>query len=107
MPFIMSQCIYFLMRVFLLCSALVVDIACFYTSTFLLAPISICLYGCALTYGSAVFIASTFFAITLLPLAIPISWPLFMVPLLCITVLGLAARSLLFTLWPLPYLLVG
>jgi hypothetical protein len=95
------------MRVFLLCSALVVDIACFYTSTFLLAPISICLYGCALTYGSAVFIASTFLAITLLPLAIPISWPLFMVPLLCITVLGLAARSLLFTLWPLPYLLVG
>jgi hypothetical protein len=107
MRVVIHQCAYFVLRAVTLCSALVADITCFYTSTALLAPISICLYACALAYGSAVFIASTFLLITLLPVAIPVSWPLFMVPLLCITALGLGARSLLFTLWPLPYLLVG
>lgn len=103
----MYRCARSVLRAIMLCGALAIDIACFYTSIFLLAPISICLYACALTYGSAAFITVMFLAIALLPVALPISWPLFMVPLVCITVLGFGARSLLLTVWPVPYLLVG
>jgi len=100
-------CVRYFLYILLLWCALFVDVACFYTSTFLLAPFSICLYACALTYASALCVLYTLLSIVNMPVILPIEWIFFVVPLISITVVGLCARYLLFTLWPLPYCLVA
>lgn len=99
--------LHYLLRACMLCGALVADIGCFYTSIPLVVPISVCLYACVLTYGAGLQIVVTLLAIALLPLAVSISWSLFMVPLIVMTLVGFLLRSLLFTFWLLPYLLVA
>ena len=100
-------CARYFLYLLTLVSALFIDVACFYTSTFLLAPVSVCLYACALTYASASLVCATLLGIVFSPIIIPVSWVLCMVPIFCMTMIGLCARSVLFTLWPVPYCLVA
>src|SRR5690349_20961684 len=103
--FFFRTCARYAMRVLAFLSVLVADVACFYMSIFLPVPLSVCFYASVLTYGSMLHAAVTFLSITLLPCIIPVSWVFFMVPLVTVTLIGLSARSLMLTLWSLPYLL--
>ncbi len=97
---------WYFVYVVILGSTLLVDISCFYTTTFVIAPLSLCLYVSTLIYGPFPAIFITFLTLITMPVVLPLSWIFCVVPLLTITILGLGTRSLLFTLWPVPYCLV-
>ena len=96
-----------LVRVLVVCGALAIDVSFFYMNIFLLLPLSVCLYLCALTYASIGFIMLALFSVIVLPIAFSLSWVFFLVPLVIITMIGLLTRAILFVLWPLPYLLAA
>ena len=99
-------CAWYLLYLVVLGSAVFVDISCFYTTTFVVAPLSVCLYASTLTYGTAPALCITFLTLITMPIIIPVSWVFCMISLVAITLSGLIARSVLFTVWPVPYCLV-
>lgn len=101
----LPACIHFVTRALLLCGALTIDLSFFYMNILFLVPLTICVYLCALTYASVLFLFFTLCFGIIMPLALSLSWVFFVFPLVLVTVVGLLARALLLVLWPLPYFL--
>jgi|GEM_PF-3633424 len=95
----------YLLYGFLIFASLSLDVSLFYMNVHLPIPTSICLCVCFLTYASLSTSSFFLFFIAILPVALTLSWGLFMLPLVAITLIGLSMRLWVYHQWLIPYLL--